>query len=49
MTILNTCNYYANRIVNNWNSLPENVVGAGTLNMFKNSLDSVVVKARFAI
>ena len=32
-------NYFANRVVNNWNSLPENVVGAGTLNMFKNSLD----------
>ena len=23
-------NYLANRVVNNWNSLPENVVGAGT-------------------
>ena len=32
-------NYFANRVVNNWNSLPDNVVGAGTLNMFKNSLD----------
>ena len=34
--------YFANRVVNNWNSLSENVVGAaraGTLNMFKNSLD----------
>ena len=32
-------NYFANRVVNNWSSLPENVVGAGTLNMFKNTLD----------
>ena len=35
----NRVNYFANRVVNNWNSLPENVVGAGTLNMFKNLLD----------
>ena len=32
-------NYFAK--VNNWNSLPENVVGTGTLNMFKNSLDKL--------
>ena len=32
-------NYFANRVVKVWNSLPEKVVGAGTLNMFKNSLD----------
>ena len=32
-------NYFANKVVNNWNSLPENVVGVGTLNMCKNSLD----------
>ena len=32
-------NYFANRVVNNWNSLPDYVIGAGTLNMFKNSLD----------
>ena len=32
-------NYFANRVVNNWSSLPDNVIGAGTLNMFKNSLD----------
>ena len=32
-------NYFANRVVNNRNSLPENVVSAGTLNMFKNFLD----------
>ena len=32
-------NYFANRVVNNRNSLPENVVSAGTLNMFKKFLD----------
>ena len=32
-------NYFANRIVNTWNSLPNSLVGAGTLNIFKNSLD----------
>ena len=32
-------NYFANRVVNNWNSLPDYIVGAGTLNMYKNSLD----------
>ena len=28
-------------IVNNWNSLPREVVGAGSLNAFKNLLDSL--------
>ena len=32
-------NYFANRVVNNWNSLPECIVEAGSLNIFKNSLD----------
>ena len=32
-------NYFANRVVNNRNSLQENVVSAGTLNMFKKFLD----------
>ena len=31
-------NFFANRIVNNWNSLPNHVVNAGSLNIFKNSL-----------
>ena len=33
--------YFFNRIVNNWNSLPREVVGAGSLNAFKNLLDSL--------
>ena len=32
-------NFFANRVVNNWNSLPEYIVEAGSLNIFKNSLD----------
>ena len=32
-------NYFANRVVNNWNSLPECIVEAGSLNILKNSLD----------
>ena len=34
-------NFFTNRVVNNWNSLPEYIVGleAGSLNIFKNSLD----------
>ena len=33
-------NAFANRVVNDWNSLSENVVSAPTLNTFKNRLDS---------
>ncbi len=32
-------NYFGNRIVNMWNSLPDNVVSAHSLNVFKNVLD----------
>ena len=31
--------FFANRIINNWNSLPNNVVNAETINSFKNRLD----------
>ena len=31
--------FFTNRIVNNWNSLPDHIVNAGSLNVFKNSLD----------
>ena len=27
---------FTNRVINNWNSLPSNIVLAGTLNSFKN-------------
>ena len=32
-------NFYTNRIVNAWNSLPNDIVTAGTVNAFKNNLD----------
>ncbi len=31
--------YFSNRVVNTWNSLPESVVEAGTVNSFKARLD----------
>ena len=37
----NRSNFFVNRIVNNWNSLPREVLGAGLLNAFKNLLDSL--------
>ena len=37
----NRSNFFVNRIVNNWNSLPREVVGAGSLNAFNNLLDSL--------
>ena len=37
----NRSNFFVNRIVNNWNSLPREVVGAASLNAFKNLLDSL--------
>ena len=35
-------NYFANRVVNNWNSLPECIVEAGSLNMFNFFLDRLL-------
>ena len=32
-------NTFSHRVINNWNSLPEEVVGADTTNGFKNALD----------
>ena len=31
--------FFTKRIVNNWNSLPDHIVNAGSVNVFKNSLD----------
>ena len=36
--------FFVNRIVNNWNSLPNHIVNAGSLNIFKNSLDRLWAK-----
>ena len=32
-------NYFSQRVVNNWNKLPDNVINASTVNTFKNRLD----------
>ena len=32
--------FFANRVVNDWNSLPSNVVNAEAVNQFKDRLDS---------
>ena len=41
LSCLARIHFLANRIVNNWNSLPNHVVNAGSLNIFKNSLDGL--------
>ena len=33
--------FYSQRVVNSWNSLPNTVVGADSVNSFKNRLDKV--------
>ena len=33
-------NFFTNRVINNWNALPEHVVLSGSLNRFKTSLDN---------
>ena len=38
-TKLARINVFSNRVVNDWNSLPPNVVSAGTTNAFKNAID----------
>ena len=32
--------FFSNRVVNVWNALPEDVIGASSVNAFKNKLDS---------
>ena len=33
-------NYFSNRIINNWNDLPSNIVNAESINQFKKLFDS---------
>ena len=40
-------NFYSMRIVSLWNSLPEEVVGAPSVNCFKGRFDRVCVDNRF--
>ena len=39
--------YFYNRIVNDWNSLPENVVNSSTVNCFKSCIDTHLINSRF--
>ena len=39
--------YFSNRIVNNWNSLPENVVNSSTVNCFKSCIDTHLINSKF--
>jgi ribonuclease P/MRP protein subunit RPP40 len=38
-------NLFTNRVVNNWNSLPEKVIAARTVNSFKNLYDNHLIKS----
>ena len=38
-TKLTRINVFSNKVVNDWNSLPPNVVTAATTNAFKNAID----------
>ena len=40
-------NFFTNRIITAWNSLPEEVVTASSLNLFKNKLDQCLQQYRF--
>ena len=40
-------NFFTNRIITPWNSLPEEVVTASSLNLFKNKLDLCLQQYRF--
>ena len=40
-------NFFTQRVINDWNGLPESVVTADTINAFKNRLDVVWRKDRF--
>ena len=41
--------FFSNRIINNWNSLPEEIVNCKTLNSFKNGLDRYWGGYKFSI
>ena len=41
--------FFSNRIVNNWNSLPEEIVNSKTLNSFKNRLDKYWGGYKFSV
>ena len=41
--------FFSNRIINTWNSLPERIVNAESLNVFKNTLDRYWGDLKFMI
>ena len=41
--------FFSNRVINRWNNLPEIVVDAKSLNVFKNTLDKHWAKMRYSI
>ena len=41
------CNFFSNRMINDWNNLPTDIVNAGSLNTFKTLLDSHLSINRF--
>ena len=45
--ITSRLNFFTNRIVNQWNSLPQHVITSNSLNKFKNNLDQYWYKIRY--
>ena len=41
--------FFTNRVVNNWNSLPHNIVNAKSINIFKNLFDEYNSGIRYKI
>ena len=47
-TRLQTCsNFHFNRITNDWNNLPSDVVNARSINSFKSLLDNFLIASKF--
>ena len=42
-------NFFSNRVINEWNNLPEYIVNAKTINKFKNLYDKHTVDSHFKI
>ena len=40
-------NYFFNRVINDWNNLPDTVVNASSVNNFKYLIDSYLYDSRF--
>ena len=42
-------NFFSNRVINEWNNLPDYIVNAKTINEFKNLYDNHTVDSHFKI